>query len=274
MISIFFKALYIRFLTNSSVEIKWDIENTPEDIKQVSFVVYKSETPEAGYTPISPELTDLFTYRDAWTGYDDSKFKIIYYKVRAFIKSDPSKFVETKPDYVHENPEDDSQSPFVDPVVDAVRRANVLLSHERYRVGKPCIVYQKRTFGQRCKCFDPILQRVTKSKCEYCLGTGRIEGYHSGIEDVFINFVSLNKTKMIQFWGDTEPGETQAWTSNFPIVKPEDIIINKLTNEYYVIKRIRTSFHLIPIRQTILVRKLNFDDIKTSLPFDTKVFRM
>jgi hypothetical protein len=213
-------------------------------------------------------------YRDKWDGYDSSKFKIIYYKVRAFLTSDPSNFVDSPVEYVHENPYDDTNSPFVDPVVDIIRRNDLLLQHERYRIGKPCVIYSKRTYGTRCHCFDPVTQRVTKSKCETCLGTGRVEGYHAGIDDIHVNFTSLSKTKNIQQWGDIDQGDTQAWMSNFPIVKPEDIIVNKLTNEYWLVKRIRTSFHLVVSKQTLLVRKLNFDDIKTKLPFENIKYRM
>jgi hypothetical protein len=267
-ISVFFKSLTLRFLTNRSIEITWEMEQSLEPLDNVSYVVYRSENPENVWVQQSPELVNLLTYRDYYDGELDTKWRVMYYKVRASLISDPTKYVDSPIKYSHENPFDDGRTPFADPVLDIVRRNDLLLQHDRYRLGKPCIVYQKRTTGARCKCWDPVTQRVTTSQCPKCLGTGRIEGYHAGIEDIYVNFTSLAKQKMIQAWGDSEPGDTQAWMSNFPLVRPEDIIINKLTGDHWIVKRVRTSVHLIVSKQTILVRKVNFDDIKINLNFD------
>ena len=271
---VFFQQLLVRFLSLDATEIRWDVEPTIDLVSNVGFEVQRSETQAGPFEPVSPVLTNLFTYRDTYEGYTSSKFRIIFYRVKAFKLDDPSKFEYSPTDYVHENPFDDTDTPYVDPVVDVIRRNDLLLQHDRYRIGKPCIIYQKRSTGLRCSCFDPITQRVTQSKCAICLGTGRVEGYYAGIDDIYVAFTSMPKQRMIQQFGDTEPGDTSCWMSNFPIVKPEDIIVNKLTNEHYLVKRVRTSVHLVLSKQTIMVRKLNFDDIKTRLPFEMGKFRM
>ena len=273
VLPIIFRKLTIRFLTHESVEIKWEIENSPIDLSTIAFRVYRSENPINNFKQVSPDLVDIFTYRDRVDESDESKWKITYYKVQAYNLNDPTELVESPTDYVHEDPYDDGTSPFVDPVLDIVRRNDMMLEHERFRLGKPSVVYQKRSYGTICSCFDKVTHRVTKSNCPRCLGTGKIEGYHSGIENIYVNFLSLPKQKLIQTWGDAEPGDTQAWMSNFPLLKPEDIIVNSLSNEHWVVKRVRTSFHLIVSKQTLLVRLLNYDDIKTRLSFTVKKFR-
>lgn len=274
MIGVFFKNVFIRLLTQDSVEIKWELEPSNEDMNTIGFEVQVSESQESGFRQLSPTLIDIYAYRDEFDAGSTSKWQIRFYRIKAFLLTDPSNHVVSPVEHIHENPFDDTHSPFVDPVLDIVRRNNLLLRHDRYRVGKPCIIYQKRTFGNRCKCFDIITQRVTDSRCKVCLGTGRVEGYHSGVDDIHVAFTSLAKQRQIQQWGDMEPGDTQAWMSNFPLVKPEDILVNKFTGEHWLVKRIRTSVHLIVSKQTLLVRKLNFDDIKKRLPFEVKTFRM
>lgn len=271
---IFFKNVFIRFLDAISLEIRWEIEPSPEDMATLRFVVYRSDSPESDFEPISPPLTDVDRYRDLFSGYRPSKFHTLFYKVRVYRQADPLHFCESPVEHLHENPFDDTISPFNDPVIDIVRRNNMMLSHPRYRIGKPCVIFQKRLQGAKCSCFDPITQRVTISNCKLCLGTGKLEGYHAGIKDVFVHFVMLPKVKMIQQWGDITPGDSQGWMSNYPIVKPEDIILNTLTNEHWLIKQVNPTFHLITVKQTLLLRKLNYDDVKTKLSFSNSKFRM
>jgi len=271
---LFFKNLFIRFVDNHSMEVRWELEPTPEDLRKINFVVYRSDNQVSGFEPVSPPLVDTDTYLDLFEGYKPSKFHTLFYKVRASRNEDPEDFCESVVDYLHENPFDDTRSPFNDPVVDIIRRNNMMLSHPRYRIGKPCKVFQKRLHGETCSCFDTITQRVTISNCKKCLGTGKIEGYHQGIDNIFVHFSILAKTKMIQHWGDVSPGDTQGWMSNFPLVNPEDIILNTLTNEHWLVKQAQLTFHLVPVKQTLLLRKLNYDDIKTRLAFTNTTFRM
>lgn len=272
--SVIFRELFVRFLDNTATEITWAVENSGIPTSKLRFIVYRSDHQESGFTQVSPELTNLWVYRDHYDGGKPGKYHIWFYKVRAYIAGEPDNYTDSPVEYIHENPMDDSTSPFKDPCVDIIRRHNFMLEHSRYRIGKPCIIYQKRIYGETCDCFDKITGRVTSSKCSKCLGTGKVEGYHAGIDDIYVHFVTLSKAKMLHQYGDTIPGDSSGWMSNFPIVKPEDIIINKLTNEHWLVKQVQPTVRLIIVRQNLLLRKLNWDDIKTLLPFENTKFRM
>lgn len=274
---IIFRRVFVRFVSNNSMEITWELEPTPDDLRKIEFTVMRSDNQLTGFEPVSPPLVDTCKYQDLFEGYRPSKFHTLFYKVKAVNTENPTgpgQIVESAVEFLHENPFDDTVSPFNDPVIDIIRRNNMMLSHSRFRIGKPCAVFQKRLNGSRCHCWDPIAQRVTISNCKTCLGTGKIEGYHTGIPDIFVHFAVLPKTKMIQQWGDIAPGDTQGWMSNYPLVNPEDIILNTLTNEHWLIKQVQLTFHLVPVKQTLLLRKLNYDDVKTRLAFTNTKFRM
>ena len=126
---IIFKQIYIRFLSNDAVEVRWELEPTNEDTTKIFFEVLRSESPQEGFAVISPPLTDLCIYKDYYDSAHISKWNLYYYKIRAAFLATPTEFTESESEYIHENPFDDGQSAFIDPVIDIVRRHNELLSH-------------------------------------------------------------------------------------------------------------------------------------------------
>ena len=98
-----------------------------------------------------------------------------------------------------------------------------LFAH-RYVYGVPTLIYKKRVDGDRCiECWDPVLKKVTKSKCKTCFGTGRMEGYFPPI-DAWMKIETPPKQSGVSEQGIVQIRRTMAEFTNYPELRPGDLI--------------------------------------------------
>lgn len=102
--------------------------------------------------------------------------------------------------------------------------------------GVPVIYYRKKTTGMHCPvCWDDMLERSTKADCESCYGTGIDGGYYDGI-NTYISFEldqrTLKRTGLI----DLKQNVVGAWLTNYPKIKPGDIIIRTDNKNIYEVQ--------------------------------------
>jgi hypothetical protein len=193
-----------------ALRLYWTIEPTAEDISEYDFSVLRSGA-ESGPWQVIASSCDQFFYIDRDAN-NYSSDRIYWYSIRITHKP-TNKYKDFGPQY---------NSFDTDPVgLELIRKKNVYL---RTQTGLPVFLFKKKTFGQYCpNCWDKIKQRVSKTNCEVCFGTGYAGGYWKPIE-LFVNrAVPDNVTKTIGF--NKTGGASVVEASSHPIISPGDFIL-------------------------------------------------
>lgn len=110
----------------------------------------------------------------------------------------------------------------------------------RWVSGVPCFIYKKKHDGDRCTvCWDDILQRVTKSNCTVCFGTGRLGGYYPPIP-AWANIEPLPNLAQVAQQGLIQPSKTDFQFTDYPSLRPDDLILEVKTNVWWKVVNVRS----------------------------------
>lgn len=133
--------------------------------------------------------------------------------------------------------------------------------------GNPVLIYQRKfDTSNRCDvCWDEVMHKVMQSNCESCYNTGFEGGYHYPV---------LTLTLIAPIGKQNNPtdalrqfGASEFLCSNYPILRPKDLIYEVNTGHRYRVGNIRTAEkHRVLINQTFSVELLHPDDIEHRLP--------
>lgn len=117
-------------------------------------------------------------------------------------------------------------------------------------IGLRCYYFHFMRSGYKCDCWSEELKTSTVTNCPNCDGTGRILGYADPIE-VYISFPPDSPAEINTGHTIYQILIPQAWTSNYPLLFPEDIIIRFDDKEVFKIQGEvrRTGRKLYPSRQ-------------------------
>lgn len=238
----------IKYLT-----VSWRIKPTTEDISLYTFSVRRSLSPEGPFNEIK-SLSEQFVYHDPDVNLEH-KYREFYYKIRVYETADPTNYSESEVAYLPEKP---------DPVAaEVIRRNNLLLENF---VGVDCYIYVIKTYGQLCaNCYDYVKHRRRISDCPVCFHTSFVGGYFGPI----IRKVNFNPShKMIQQAGfEMMPDNIAGWMSNYPPLKPKDVIIENGNKRWRVVEQSQTEKKRIPVHQMLQLTQINRSDIEYQLPF-------
>lgn len=116
------------------------------------------------------------------------------------------------------------------------------------------------------ECFSVELNKITKSKCETCDGSGKLVSY---IGPIPFKYAPLQYVRNMDNLGNAERDKEMisAWTANIPLFNVGDIVINK-DHKKFMVQDIPSRIFLhskhnndefIP-RQNITLRKLDDDE--------------
>lgn len=230
----------------SQTTIAWDIKDTLIDPVLFTFYVERSGSPSGSFKRLTPSgLKNTFVYVDK-TAPNFSKIRRTYYRIGT-LKDATREVVYTKPRTYHEEPDCVG--------LEIAKRYKLLLQRV---VGVSCVIYKRRRWGKRCLgCWDEKLNRRTKTKCINCFDTGYEEGYWSPIPSM-VNFSPSQIIVQQTPWGRVEPGSLTAWMGNYPLVEPEDIIIELTGNKRWIIKNIaNTEKRRSPLMQVMQIEELD-----------------
>ena len=247
---------FINGFTSDPIRLRvtWEISDTDIPLSDVEFTVFRSNSPEESFRAVSPPLIDVFDYTD-----DDvnlfSKNRKYHYKVRAKVISTDVES-EIGPARLEHIPDKIG--------LEIIRRNNLL--HRRF-VGLPCHVLIRRTFGQRCTCFDHTKRRVKNSRCSDCFRTGFVGGFFQPTA-AFVNFDPPPETVTLVTFGETQEQTTAAWMSNFPIISPGDLVIDEINNRWRVARTATTRKQGHIIHQTMALTKIEVGDIEYEFEVD------
>lgn len=255
------------FEPEARILVKWCLEPTAQNIKNLRFFIDRGETPEDLKQISGPDgipYNGRYEYLD-FTGLLRNTEKLYYYRIRAVEFNDagdtPLQTFQTPP--FHWEGEPDLVSMYI---------IDEHLFAFRYVYGMPIAIFKKRTEGGRCpECWDTVLKRVTKSKCLTCLGTGFIDGYYPLIEG-WMDFNPDPAIVSISEWGERQPNQTDTLFTNWPQLAVGDIIVEMESNRYWRVTNVRnTEKNRTTILQVSRLDEINRSDVELNLHIPDEV---
>jgi len=243
----------VNFYNIKYLTVSWKIKPTTEDISLYTFSVKRAQSPDGPFNEIKT-LSEQFVYHDTDINLEH-KYREFYYKIRVYETADPSNYLESDFAYLPNKPDVYA--------AEIIRRNNLLLKNY---VGVECYIYIIKTYGQLCaNCFDYVKHRRRTSDCPVCFHTSYVGGYFGPI----ISRVNFNPSqKMIQQSGfEMMPDNTAAWMSNYPPLKPKDVIIENGSRRWRVVEQSQTEKKRIPVHQMLQLSQINRTDIEYQLPY-------
>jgi hypothetical protein len=251
----------VRSLDLDFLDVSWEVEDTSEDIQDYTFEVLRSEGPAGPWDPITPKFQDTYLYRDA-NAPQLKKHRLLFYKIRVTQTSSAAVVLyPTTVNGVAKEAELDLEG------VEIANRMKLIL--QEY-TGRTVWIFPIRTFGQRCDCFDGNTGRRTRSQCLTCFDTGYVGGFHNPIE-TRAQIDPYGKVKRQQAIADGEPANTMARLSNFPPLKPRDIIV-EAENVRWRVGDVRVTEKLrAPVHQEVTLHMVPTSDIEYRLPLNVNI---
>ena len=138
--------------------------------------------------------------------------------------------------------------------------------------GQPLLVRQRRRGGEKChECFDPVQGARSKSNCLTCFGTNWTGGFY-GDTSVWGNLNAIARDTAIQEWGETQPGQSDILFTNYPFLRPGDLIRSIVEHRLFRVVKVRiVEKRTAPMLQTVRLAELNPKDIEYSLPYNERL---
>lgn len=231
------------------LNVSWEFETDPEEnILDYEFFVLRSEAPHDGFEVVSPGLVDSHDYTDRDVN-TESKWRKFYYKVRArHIPTGREAFSDLANSYIPNEATLEG--------LEIVSRNNIILygaggDFRKKFSGVPFWFFKRRTFGPRCgECYNERLRQTVRDNCCSCFGTGRQGGFYSPIQ---VNF-QIDPVAQAQDHSNLtmqEPARTRAWTSNYPLIQPGDVLVGSGNRRYEIETMQPTSLNEVIIRQIV-----------------------
>jgi hypothetical protein len=235
-------------------EVTWEVLASEQDVLDYKFAVLRSEAQEGPYDNLSGDFEDRYSFVDNVIQVTQ-RWRTYWYKVRVTRKL-TGESVEFGPV---------SMEPIPDLIAVEVRR-HVRLLFQEY-AGRRCVILPRRTFGQRCECFDKVLGKRTRAGCRTCFDTGFVRGYMHPIE-TWIQVDPSAKTKQQLGVAETQQDNTTMRLGYYPSVKPDDLIIEPENKRWRVIQQNQTEHSRAAVHQEIAVHRIPERDIEYAIPVD------
>lgn len=245
--------IYIMIFTNVEVikteqnffHIEWEVAAspvadtppaTPDTIDNYTFQIYWARDPASGFIPVLDSyLTPIeidgavgpLIYLHKLEQYDFNQDS--YYKILATKKDQTESFF--------------SKMVFVgnlfDGIQDSIRYVEDVLHRLYY--GEPSKLIKRKSFGARCsKCWSEERQQRILSHCDTCNSTGYGVGFYKPIP-VQMSFDSSPKKSDSLKDYENSFDIKRARLSNYPIVRPKDVVVNSDNNRRYVVTHVEVT---------------------------------
>lgn len=241
--------VYTQF-SNEFFVLEWVISPTTEDLIDYRFSVLMSTNSSGPYTLLADNLEDFSIIIRNLHHY---KSNVRYYFKVGIENVKTGESVLSTSFGTLVKGEDDG-------ITDTIIFNSTFLLEEIIK-NKVLLLSRKLT-GQRCpECWDPITKSTKKSTCLSCYNVGFTGGYYSPIE---INISVDPATESLRVSAnDIRPGRdpTSAWTLNFPIIKPGDVLVDNYGTRYIVINVRPTVRGRYVLRQVMAIQEIPSTDI-------------
>lgn len=159
-------------------------------------------------------------------------------------------------------------------VIREIQRKELL--HMNKMAGVPCHLYQRKQTGVPCThCLSPDTGEVLNPNCPWCLGTGKLGGYHGP-------YPSWGKFDVItrkRTYGETDIGvmtDVRIATLRFignPHIFQKDIVADISSQRRYTVDKVEPIMEIrrIPVIQTLYISELPAADIAHKLGTNTPI---
>jgi hypothetical protein len=136
--------------------------------------------------------------------------------------------------------------------------------------GRPAAFFSAKFMSSRCDCFDPIVNRITKSNCKKCFGTGFVGGY---ADPVLVYFMANPKPKNsnVTELGESEKTAQMFWTDSSIYIKPRDVLVAADDSRYRITNVQVNNLRWTRTRQEMSVVDINPNDVEYDLKIPDKI---
>jgi len=219
--------------------IEWGVViDLPEIVDDYNFEIEYSLAPICGFEKVLDDEGDVVVIDGAVgpLSWDHTTLKqynfnnVYYYRIHAILKTDPS------------------QSSYSDPVLVAneadgfhlvMQEAENILYDMFY--GEPTYLIKKKVSGVRCtNCWSDNKQQRTLTHCDVCNGSGFIDGYYCAILVQMADDSEDRKSDSQRNFEDVYDSK-RSRMSNYPMVKPKDLIVTVGDYKRYVVMHVETT---------------------------------
>lgn len=208
------KALTLRVevINHDRYLLVWDLKADPSG---ETYTIERGEAPNGTFETLGTALDGDRSFADTYPP-SQQKYIPYYYRIRY---------------------EDNSTSPLAQLPYE---RNKFLLQHvrmtERYLrrdVGERSMYFHRILYGERCPvCWDATLDKSVTEDCQECLGTGYYGGYSDGTE-LYVAFPPDSPRRMRVGHKVFDILQPSAWTSNYPLIFPGDVILRLVDKELF-----------------------------------------
>jgi hypothetical protein len=233
------------------IDVSWTIRDPAFDALTCTFQVLRGESAAGPFDPVTEPLIDIYHVRD-YIAPRRMHWRDLHYIVR----------VQRGEESIDSEP----QTLRARPPLDALEmiRLNSLLFKEF--VGRPCLVYPVRTFGQRCgACYDQVTGRKLVGNCRSCYGTGFMRGYHYP-QYAYVQIEPEQRGTQSTDVLKQQVGNARARMSIYPLIKPGDIIVEREGTRHRVQDVATTERLRAPVQQMLGLFRINPMDIEYQIP--------
>jgi hypothetical protein len=246
--------LRVRSLDVSFNEVSWEVADTSEDVLDYSFQILRSESPSGPFDILTVPFSDRFFFIDNNLK-NGNRWRKYYYLVRV-VQLTSGDTLDFGP-VTHE--------PDADILAIELRRHMQLLFHEY--AGRRMWALVRRTFGQRCDCYNRVLMKKTRSGCRTCYDTSFVRGYMSPIE-VYGQIDPNPKADQQTNVGRQQQSNTTGRLGYYPPLKPDDMLIEAENRRWRVTKVSMTEQGRAPVHQEIEMHEIPSTDIEFLVPLN------
>ena len=240
------------------LDLFWELEPTSEDVNDYSFVVEKSYSEFGPFSDLTKPFKNRFHLRDNTVRGQHSFYNKSFYRIRlvhdtsknstTFPKSGAGVKLAALPDLA---------------ALEMARMERLKLKEFK---GRKLWVFPRKTFGQRCKCYDAVTSRKLRSSCPSCFDTGWAGGYDRPLE-VFGQIIEPAEFTAKSPLGEIEQQNSVGYFPNYPEVHEGWVIVEAENIRWRVgpqIVKVRKARALV--RQEVQLHRIPAGDVEYSLP--------
>lgn len=238
-------------------EVSWSLRDTLEDVYDYTFQVLRSESPEGPFDELSRPFQDKYVFIDNVLQVAH-RWRVYYYKL----------LVTNKLDGTTKAFGPVAKEPIPDLVAQELRRHMQLLFQEF--AGRRSWVLPRRTFGQRCECWNQVLNKQTRSGCSLCFDTGFVRGYLHPIEvwgQVDPNLKADQNTNV----GKIQQSNTTGRFGYYPALRPDDLIIEPENRRWRVVGVSQIEHGRACIFQEVQLHEIPATDVEFAIPLQLDI---
>lgn len=231
----------IKLIEENQYWIEWstyDDGGTPsESSSDFNFKILASEDKESAFVYLKDSLGVDIVVDGALNSHylipkDQFNFnKFYWFKVQAIQKTNPLRTIINGP--VSDGSSGDGVSKTI--------MYNERLLYNRY-TGSPFKLFKKRETNNRCpECWDKYQQRRKKTDCATCNGTGYTDGGFYFPIEAQISTEATTRKNLPSESAEEALVDSRARLSNYPIVRPKDMIMDLSNGERFIVVHVSTT---------------------------------